>query len=315
MWKADPQTQARLWGVISAACGIQAAWRFPTDAHRSMDQSAVPSSQHLPQNGCMELQDQVKVAGFREMWQPVYSKYKAFFECAFKLQGIVSEMITSPVHGQLPQIIGQMAAAASNTYGAILTLVLNGFGNDAMKLARSLFEIELNILRLKNHPDDLRDFLDYHLIQQKQLYDIFTEEQKTNVPPERYQEMMAEYNRVLPRFIKDKATQIPRNEWCRDSLYFRAREAGAGYLYLYQTFYRQASSMHHLDIAGVMANVDSNIHAQMAPSWDYLEDALVATGIVIRCASHFNEVAGLGFADRIDSGPSVEYINACRALK
>src|SRR5664279_3116515 len=112
-----------------------------------------------------------------------------------------------------------MAAAASNTYGAILTLVLNGFGNDAMKLARSLFEIELNILRLKNHPDDLRDFLDYHLIQQKQLYDIFTEEQKTNVPPERYQEMMAEYNRVLPRFIKDKSTQIPRNEWCRDSLY------------------------------------------------------------------------------------------------
>src|ERR1039458_9163224 len=82
--------------------------RFPTDAHRSMDQSAVPSSQHLPQNGCMELQDQVKVAGFREMWRPVYSKYMAFFECAFKLQGIVSEMITSPVHGQLPQIIGQM---------------------------------------------------------------------------------------------------------------------------------------------------------------------------------------------------------------
>src|ERR1019366_4677799 len=149
----DQRTLARLWGVISAACGIQAAWRFPTDAHRSMDQSAVPSSQHLPQNGCMELQDQVKVAGFREMWQPVYSKYKAFFECAFKLQGIVGEMITSPVHGQLPQIIGQMAAAASNTYGAILTLVLNGFGNDAMKLARSLFEIELNILRLKNHPD------------------------------------------------------------------------------------------------------------------------------------------------------------------
>jgi hypothetical protein len=108
----------------------------------------------------MELQDQVKVAGFREMWRPVYSKYMAFFECAFKLQGIVSEMITSPVHGQLPQIIGQMAAAASNNYGAILTLVLNGFGNDAMKLARSLFEIELNILRLKNHPDDLRDFLD-----------------------------------------------------------------------------------------------------------------------------------------------------------
>src|ERR1035441_6443751 len=75
----DRRSLARLWGVISAACGIQAAWRFPTDANRSIDRASVPSSQHLPQNGCMELQDQVKVAGFREMWQPVYSKYKAFF--------------------------------------------------------------------------------------------------------------------------------------------------------------------------------------------------------------------------------------------
>src|ERR1700692_1176049 len=97
-------------------------------------------------------QDQVMAAGFREMWQPVYNKYKPFFDCAFKLQTIVSEMITTPIEGQLAQIIGQMAAAASNTYGAILTLVLNGYGNDAMKLARSLFEIELNILRLKAHP-------------------------------------------------------------------------------------------------------------------------------------------------------------------
>lgn len=263
----------------------------------------------------MEQNGQIMAAGFPEMWQPVYDKYKPFFDCAFGLQGIVSEMIMTPIQGQLPQIIGQMAAAASNTYGAILTLVLNGFGNDAIKLARSLFEIELNILRLKNHPEELQDFLDYHLIQQKQLYDIFTEEQKTNVPTERYREMMAEYNRVLPRFIRDKARQIPRNEWCRDSLYVRAREAGAEYLLLYQSFYRQASSMHHLDIAGVIANVDSDIHAQMAPSWDHLEDALVATGIVIRCISHFDEVACLGFAERIDSGPSAEYVTACKALK
>jgi hypothetical protein len=263
----------------------------------------------------MEQQSQVVVAGFREMWHPVYSKYKPFFDCAFKLQSIVSEMIMTPVQGQLAQIIGQMAAAASNTYGAMLTLVLNGFGNDAMKLARSLFEIELNILRLRNHPEELQDFLDYHFIQQKQLYDIFTDEQKKNMPSDRYQEMMAGYKRVLPRFIRDKAKQIPRSEWCRDSLFVRAKEAGQEYLYLYQSFYRHASSIHHLDIAGIIANVNSEIHAQMAPSWDYLEDALVATAIYIRCIAQFDEVANLGFAERIDSGPSAEYVNACKALK
>lgn len=175
----------------------------------------------------MEQQRQVTAAGFPEMWQPVYNKYKPFFDCAFTLQSIVSEIIMTPIRGQLAQIIGQMSAAASNTYGAMLTLVLNGFGNDAMKLARSLFEIELNIRRLKNHPEELQDFLDYHFIQRKQLYDIFTDEQKKKMPSERHQEMMAEYNRGLPRFIKDKARQIPRSEWCRDSLFVRAKEAGS----------------------------------------------------------------------------------------
>jgi hypothetical protein len=66
-------------------------------------------------------------------------------------------------------MVGQVTAAAANTHGAILTLVLNGYGHDAMKLARSLFEIELNILRLKAHPDEISDFVDYSIIQQKQL--------------------------------------------------------------------------------------------------------------------------------------------------
>ena len=47
----------------------------------------------------MEQQSQVVVAGFREMWHPVYSKYKPFFDCAFKLQSIVSEMISASVFG------------------------------------------------------------------------------------------------------------------------------------------------------------------------------------------------------------------------
>jgi Family of unknown function (DUF5677) len=137
-------------------------------------------------------------AGFPEMWQPVYDKYKLFFDCAEKLAPIVSEMIQTPVQGMLLQMVGQMTAAAANTHGALLTLVLNGYGHDAMKLARSLFEIELNILRLKAHPDEIADFVDYSVIQQKQLYDMLDDDQKKQQPQRRYDEMMAEYNSVLP---------------------------------------------------------------------------------------------------------------------
>jgi hypothetical protein len=36
-----------------------------------------------------------------------------------------------------------MVLAAANTVGAILTLVLNGYGQEAMKLALSIYEIDL----------------------------------------------------------------------------------------------------------------------------------------------------------------------------
>jgi hypothetical protein len=37
--------------------------------------------------------------------------------------------------------------------------------------------------------------------------------------------MIDDYHRVLPRFLQDKKNQIPRNEWCRESLYARAKVA------------------------------------------------------------------------------------------
>lgn len=167
------------------------------------------------------------------MWQPVYVKYKPFFEFAEHLAPLVNEMIKTPVAGPLFQVVGRMATAAANTHGALLTLVLNGYGHDAMKLARSLFEIELNIVRLQAHPEEVKDFVDYNLIHQKQLYDLLSDEQKTRVTQERYDEMMAAYNSVLLRLSSARDKTRPRNEWCCDSLYERAKQAGPDYIDLW----------------------------------------------------------------------------------
>lgn len=255
------------------------------------------------------------VAGFPEMWTPVYNKYKLFFDCAGKLAPIATEMMGTPVQGPLLQIIGRMAAAASNTHGALLTLVLNGYGHDAMKLARSLFEIEINIIRLKAHPEEIEDFLGYHFIRQKQLYDMFSDERKKRVPQERHDRIMSDYNSVLGRFTTGRNKTRPRNEWCSESLYKRAKEAGPQYLDLYRMFYGQASSMHHLDFAGIAAHSDADMLADMAPSWVCLDDALVATACALRSINHYDEIANLGFKERIESGPAADYVAAVKAAR
>jgi Family of unknown function (DUF5677) len=273
------------------------------------------------------MDDNQIAAGFPEMWQPVYTKYRLFFDCATKLAPIISDMIKAPIEGHLLQIVGMIVAATANSYGALLTLVLNGYGQDAMKIARSAYEAELNILWLKNHPEDLTDFLDYHVVQQKQLYDQMDEYQQKAMPKEQYERMIADYNAVLPRFATGRDKTRPRNEWCRASLYERAKEAEQYWNQqmeadglkgntrsLYKIFYRRASSMHHLDIAGVLASTDDDMNALMAPCWEHLGDALVAAGSVLRCVSYFDEMAQLGMQERLQIGPNEDYVVACRSL-
>jgi hypothetical protein len=84
---------------------------------------------------------------------------------------------------------------------------------------------------------------------------------------------------------------------------------------LYNAFYRPASSLHHGDIGGLIAQVDSELNAETASSWSGLDDALVnGIGSFVRCLSYFDEVAGLGFKERIENGPSGDYIAAVKNL-
>jgi hypothetical protein len=266
--------------------------------------------------------------GFPEMWQPVYEKYQAFFEAALALQPIVNQMTSQPLNGRLSGIVCRIVFAAANTMGAMLTLVLNGYGHDAMKLARSIYEAELNILWLKNHPADIEDFIDYDAIQQKQLYDAMDEEQQRAVSKESYDHMMARYTEVLPRFATGRDRTRPRNEWCSASIYERAKEAEQYWqqqmeakgekgkaISFYKAFYRPASSMHHGDIGGLIAQVDSDMNVELAPSWSWLETALTSgIGSLVRCIGYFDEIAQLGFKDRLENGPNEAYVAAVKSI-
>jgi hypothetical protein len=136
------------------------------------------------------------------------------------------------------------------------------------------------------------------------------DQQRASIPKERHEQMMKDYQRVLPRFATKGNPTVPRNRWCRFSIFQLAEEAGPDSLAMYRTFYRQASSLHHLDIAGIIAHTDSDMQAHVAPSWELLEDSLLSMASVIGCAQLFDEIAGLGFHDRINSGPVKAFFTA-----
>jgi hypothetical protein len=52
-----------------------------------------------------------------------------------------------------------------------LGLALNGYGHDAMRIARGMYEAAVNATYLKLHPDEIDDYVDYHWVIQKKLYD------------------------------------------------------------------------------------------------------------------------------------------------
>jgi hypothetical protein len=82
----------------------------------------------------------------------------------------------------------------------------------------------------------------------------------------------------------------------------------------YKTFYRHASSMHPMDIGGVIASLNEDMNAIMAPSRSISMTRLVAASSVLRCVSYDDEMAQLGPQERIRSGPNEAYLTACNVL-
>jgi hypothetical protein len=251
--------------------------------------------------------------GCPEMWTPVYTKYKLLFDTAAKSIAFFNKVrLPGPSKGELSQVVARMLSAVSNTMGAILILAFNGYGSEALKLSRGIYETELNILWLKNNPGDVDDFVEFQAIRRKQAYDEMDEEQKARVPKHLVEKISAEYLTALPRFIKDGKDK-PRKEWCRRSLHDRAREVGL--MDLHRTYYREASSVHHGDVIGLLVQMDSEGYMDAAPSWSNLDSSLVSgLGSYLRCLNYFDEIEELGFKDYLEQ-VNAEYVTALTTLK
>ncbi len=211
--------------------------------------------------------------------------------------GILYEPVAEPLH----KVIRAMTRIIVNSNGAVLTVATAGYGNDAAKIVRSMFEGAVTIAYLRKHPDLVFDYIDYFKIKRWQYFEAIIAKDAELVKElgdKKIADMKKEYQQVLPEFQDKKGK--PLRSWCRVSVYDRAVAVGLGDFY--PAFYVQASGMEHLDMTGLMSQASANaFDVEVAPSETYVRQSLaVAFNMTFRALFDFNEEAKLTYHDALE---------------
>lgn len=240
-------------------------------------------------------------AGFPDFWAQAHDKYPLFFKGAIELSPIMNKMFQIPVGEPLHKVIRYIAKIVSNSLGALITLALNGYGNDAMKIARGMYEGAVTVGYLKRHPEQVEDYLDFHWIRQKRLYDYMRKSDPDllqRVSPKKIAEMKRQLSVIAPRFTNNRGKF--RSTWRKVNLRQMAEEVGLGDLY--PTFYSFASSIQHVDIGALSSQTeDETLDVDVAPSDKWLGEALImGHNAVLHVLHGYNEIAQLGFDKELE---------------
>jgi hypothetical protein len=240
--------------------------------------------------------------GFPDFWDTVAEKYPRALAAMPEILPLANEIFAIPMKEPVHKICRMLSKNIFTSCSALQLLCVNGFGVDAMRVARSMFEGAVSVAYLREHPDESDDFIDFYWIRKKRLQDYIEQyepETTKGVPLKLRQRVLHEYARVLPRF-QDKNGRV-RGRWSKKSFPQLAKEVGV--FGLYRTFYDTTSSMHHMDIAGVISQMEDSkdtlvCDADVAPSMRWIDDALIAghTAVVLSLTNYI-DLTGVGRPD------------------
>ena len=234
--------------------------------------------------------------GFPDFWETIHRKYAPVFTEAVKLASLESQLLKREVDLPLHRVLRLIARSAANSFGAIVTLVLNGYGADAMRIARSMFEADVVMAYLRKHPDAVGDFIDHSAAAAKRSYDYMRE----HAPDMLQQVDPKAVADVEKRFAKLPSQRSKSIRWTPKTLKVMAKDVGL--TEIYETFYSWASSIHHADISGLFYQAEApNYDIEAAPSERWVEVALnIGHGSLLRILNNYNEAAELGMDDQIE---------------
>ncbi len=246
----------------------------------------------------------LSAVGFPDFWQHAYDNYAKSFEAAAELTSIGNEAFNAPLAEPLHKVARHIAKTVWNSFGALMVLVLNGYGPDAMKIARGMFEASVTLGYLRLHPLDVDNYIDFHAVIQKRLFDQMKQspDQLKRYSQDVVREIEAAFARVAPKF-RTKSGGL-RSNWANRSFREMAKEVGKEELY--EKFYRFASSMHHSDMSGMVAQTltteaEDVLDVDIAPSDKWLRESLIiGHGSVVGVLNDYNEITKAGLDEVVE---------------
>lgn len=214
-------------------------------------------------------------------YSPVLEEVKTYFTQ-------MEEMSQNAPSQLLDSLVRLVSLTVSNSYQSVLLLTMNGCGSDALKIARSMFESSVAIAYLQKYPHLVNDFVDYRWVKRHKHQEFLAQYAPDNfkaIDPAQIALTIAEYARVKARFKG-------RQSWSDKNLREMAKDLGVEQSYL--GIYPFTSSVHHLDVIGIMAQEDAN-DIEVLPSAANIYLALSISGlsayIVLAC---YDEAKALG---------------------
>ena len=244
------------------------------------------------------------IAAFEEFAQAMHAKYGEAFQAGLALVPIANDLFEKPVAEPLAKVLRFLAKMVVNSNGAVLSLVVYGYGNDAIKIVRSMYEGAVTAAYLRAHPEKVDDYIDYFSIRRWRFYEHLKEEnpaQVASLTPEHIEEMKAQYDKVAPTFVKNKKGHL-HSSWRKGvSLKTMADETQLGELY--PIFYGVASSIQHVDISGMGHQIaDGMLDVAVAPNEKFVKEAaIVGQHMTLRVLHEFNAAGNLGFDEQLEA--------------
>ena len=209
--------------------------------------------------------------------QQLSERYPVQIKVADRIYELGRALLVEDPRAPTEAVIRYLTASTLRSHTASMTLIMNGFGADAIKVVRSIFEVLVSLRYLIARPNEIENFVYFDDVVRWQRLEIYKRVQPKmyqTIPAKDIEARKAAFERARDRFL-DAAGRL-RSTWHGSNIAEMARAVDL--LDVYEVFYRYASSLHHSDPMGLSMLVDENsFNIETEPSFRHAGIALTMT--------------------------------------